>query len=114
MRSSAGRRAVRLPRARSERDGILANLYLLDFMVSTGRSRHSCLKKLFDIVGEHHYDRIDTVIEPSQKGRPCKAQIEPAEKGAGLDVVKTNLTDGSSSSSDGSWLLIRFRGRNRW
>ena len=95
-----------------ERDGILANLYLLDFMVRTGLKPSQLLKKLFDIVGEHHYDRIDTVIEASQK-EPILARLKSnaPKKVAGLDVVKTNLTDGFKFIlSDGSWLLIRFSG----
>lgn len=95
-----------------ERDGILANLYILDFMVRTGLKPSGLLKKLFDLVGEHHYDRIDIVIEPSQKG-PILARLksEPPRIVAGMEVVKTNLTDGFKFIlSDGSWLLIRFSG----
>src|SRR6185503_6921430 len=43
-----------------ERDGILAGLYFLDFMVRTGKKPTELLKMLFDIVGEHFYDRVDT------------------------------------------------------
>ena len=44
-----------------ERDGILAGLYMLDFMVRTGKKPTELLKLLFDKVGgEHFYDRIDT------------------------------------------------------
>jgi len=95
-----------------ERDGILANLYLLDFMVRTGLKPSQLLKKLFDLVGEHYYDRIDTVIEASQKA-PILARLksDPPKKVAGLDVARTNLTDGFKYIlSDGSWLLVRFSG----
>jgi phosphomannomutase len=95
-----------------ERDGILANLFLLDFMVRTGLKPSQLLKKLFDTVGEHHYDRIDTVIDASQK-EPILARLKstPPKKVAGLDVVRTNLTDGFKFIlSDGSWLLVRFSG----
>ncbi len=95
-----------------ERDGILANLYMLDFMVRTGLKPSQLLKKLFDIVGEHHYDRIDIVIEQAQKD-PVLARLKssPPKKVAGLDVVKTNLSDGFKFIlADGSWLLIRFSG----
>jgi phosphomannomutase len=95
-----------------ERDGILANLYLLDFMVRTGLKPSQLLKKLFDIVGEHHYDRIDIVIEQAQKD-PILARLKsnPPKKVAGLTVADTNLADGFKFMlSDGSWLLIRFSG----
>lgn len=95
-----------------ERDGILANLYLLDFMVRTGLKPSQLLKKLFDLVGEHHYDRIDIVIGQSQK-EPILGRLKsaPPKRVAGLDVVRTNLADGFKYIlSDGSWLLIRFSG----
>ena len=95
-----------------ERDGILANLYMLDFMVRTGLRPSQLLKKLFDIVGEHHYDRIDIVIAQAQKD-PILARLKTnlPKRVAGLDVVKTNLSDGFKFIlSDGSWLLIRFSG----
>lgn len=95
-----------------ERDGILANLYLLDFMVRTGLKPSQLLRKLFDAVGEHHYDRIDLVIEGSQKAPILeRLKTSPPAKAAGLDVVRTNLADGFKYIlSDGSWLLIRFSG----
>ena len=43
-----------------ERDGILANLYFLDFMVKTGKTPSQLLQWLFEIVGPHYYERIDT------------------------------------------------------
>jgi phosphomannomutase len=95
-----------------ERDGILANLYLLDFMVRTGLKPSGLLKKLFDIVGEHYYDRIDTVIDAPQR-EPILARLksDPPKKVAGLAVVRTDLTDGFKFIlSDDSWLLVRFSG----
>jgi alpha-D-glucose phosphate-specific phosphoglucomutase len=95
-----------------ERDGILANLFFLDFMVKTGLKPSQLLQKLFDKVGAHYYDRIDTVIEAKQKDtilKKLKANLP--KRVAGLDVVKTNLSDGFKFTlSDGSWLLVRFSG----
>jgi len=95
-----------------ERDGILANLFLLDFMVRTGLKPSQLLKKLFDTVGEHYYDRIDTIIEASQK-EPILARLksDPPKNIAGLEVIRTNLSDGFKFIlSDDSWLLVRFSG----
>jgi phosphomannomutase len=95
-----------------ERDGILANLYMLDFMVRTGLRPSQLLRKLFDDVGEHFYDRIDIVIAAAQKD-PILARLRtlPPRRVADLDVVGTNLSDGFKYHlSDGSWLLIRFSG----
>ncbi len=95
-----------------ERDGILANLFFLDFMCKTGLKPSQLLAKLFAKVGPHFYDRIDTVIEASQKNRILKQLKANLPKSvAGLKVVRTNLTDGFKFTlADGSWLLIRFSG----
>ena len=42
-----------------ERDGILAGLYMLDFMVRTGKKPTELLQMLFDKVGAEHYLRPD-------------------------------------------------------
>ncbi|MFQ5859126.1 MAG: phosphoglucomutase/phosphomannomutase family protein, partial [Anaerolineae bacterium] len=42
-----------------ERDGILANLYLLDLMVQMEKSPSELVETLFEMVGPHFYDRID-------------------------------------------------------
>jgi phosphomannomutase len=95
-----------------ERDGILANLFFLDFMCKTGLKPSQLLDGLFAKVGAHYYDRIDIVIEQGQKEgilKRLKANF-PKELG-GLKVVRTNLLDGFKFIlSDESWLLIRFSG----
>jgi phosphomannomutase len=95
-----------------ERDGILANLFFLDFMVKTKLKPSQLLQKLFDKVGPHFYDRIDTIIEASQKERILNHLKSNLPKNvAGLDVVSTNLSDGFKFTlKDSSWLLIRFSG----
>ena len=60
-----------------ERDGILANLYLLDLMVQTGKTPSELVKWLFSKVGAHYYDRIDSVINPAQRDA-IKAQLATA------------------------------------
>ena len=42
-----------------ERDGILAGLYFLDFMVRTGKSAAQLLEYLYSKVGPHYYQRLD-------------------------------------------------------
>jgi phosphomannomutase len=95
-----------------ERDGILAGLYFLDFMVKTKLKPSQLLKKLFDSVGTHYYDRIDLTIDTSQKEILLKNLKEKnPEKIAGKAVKSVNLTDGFKYMlEDGSWLLIRFSG----
>ncbi|MEW6285448.1 MAG: phosphoglucomutase/phosphomannomutase family protein [Chloroflexota bacterium] len=94
-----------------ERDGILAGLYFLDFMVRTGKKPTELLKMLFDKVGEHFYDRIDT---PFSGDRQTREQMilnaKPATLG-GLKVTELVTVDGFQFKlEDGGWLLIRFSG----
>lgn len=95
-----------------ERDGILANLFFLDFMVKTGLKPSQLLRKLFDRVGEHYYSRIDSVVEEPQKAEILKRlQTNSPKQLAGVEVVHVNRTDGFKFLlKDGSWLLIRFSG----
>ena len=94
-----------------ERDGILANLYFLDFMVRTGKKPTELLKMLFDKVGEHYYDRIDTPFAGDRKSREQMIVNAHPETLGGLKVVGLNTTDGFQFKlEDGGWLLIRFSG----
>ena len=95
-----------------ERDGILGGLFFLDFMCKTGLKPSQLLQQLFDRVGPHYYDRIDTVIDANQKDIILKKLKSNLPKNiAGLNVVNTNLSDGFKFTlSDGSWLLVRFSG----
>lgn len=95
-----------------ERDGILARLLFLDFMVKTKLKPSQLLAKLFEKVGPHYYDRIDTIIEASQKDGILKRIKENQPKKLGSwEIAKVNLADGFKFIlSDGSWLLIRFSG----
>lgn len=96
-----------------ERDGILGNLLFLDFMVRTGKKPSQLLEWLFEKVGAHYYDRIDTEL-PSMDFR---AQAETRLKSempatiAGLLCVSKDMRDGFKfGMQDGGWLLIRFSG----
>jgi len=95
-----------------ERDGILAGLFFLDFMVKTGKKPSELLQNLFDKVGPHYYDRIDTIIEADQKSAILgRLKTNLPRTVAGLEVVNTNLSDGFKFTlKGGSWLLIRFSG----
>ncbi|MFZ0545463.1 MAG: phosphoglucomutase/phosphomannomutase family protein, partial [Candidatus Promineifilaceae bacterium] len=50
-----------------ERDGILAGLYLLDMMVQTGKRPSQLLDMLFEKVGPHYYQRIDSYFDQARK-----------------------------------------------
>jgi phosphomannomutase len=95
-----------------ERDGILAGLYVLDLMVRMGKTPSQLIEHLFDQVGAHYYDRIDTRF-PAEEREATRQRIldaDPATIG-GLDVTGLDTTDGFKFGlSDGGWLLIRFSG----
>ena len=94
-----------------ERDGILAGLYFLDFMVRTGKKPTELLKMLFDKVGEHYYDRIDTPFTGDRKSREQLILNANPETLGGLKVTELVTVDGFQFKlEDGGWLLIRFSG----
>ncbi len=96
-----------------ERDGILGNLYFIDFMMRTGKTPSQLLEALFETVGQaYYYDRIDTRF-PSDKRPETRARIENArpETIAGVPVTDRVTVDGFKYElGDTGWLLIRFSG----
>jgi len=96
-----------------ERDGILGNLYFLDFMVQTGKTPSQLLEMLFDKVGQrYYYDRVDTRF-PAEKRPAAKARIEGTKPDtiAGIPVTGIVTVDGYKYElGDKGWLLIRFSG----
>lgn len=95
-----------------ERDGILAGLYMLDFMVRTGKKPTELLALLFDKVGgEHFYDRIDTPFSGDRAAREAAILEASPETLGGLKVTELVTLDGFQFRlEDGGWLLIRFSG----
>ncbi len=94
-----------------ERDGILAGLYILDMMVQLDKKPSELIELLFNKVGAHYYDRIDTVFSGDRKSREQNIlAAKPATLG-GLTVTGLDTTDGYKFNlEDGGWLLIRFSG----
>ncbi len=94
-----------------ERDGILAGLYFLDMMVKLKKSPAQLLRLLFDVVGDHYYDRIDSSFSGDRQTKEkLILDSKPATIGS-LKVLDLNTTDGFKFSlEDGGWLLIRFSG----
>jgi phosphomannomutase len=94
-----------------ERDGILAGLYFLDFMVRVGKKPSQLLDLLFDEVGAHYYDRIDTPFEGDRQEKINRIESAAPEHIAGLKVKDLVTVDGYQFIlEDGGWLLIRFSG----
>jgi len=94
-----------------ERDGILANLYFLDFMVKTGKTPSQLLQWLFEIVGPHYYERIDTAFKGNAEEKKKFILDHIPEKLGGIKVTGLDTTDGFKfMMEDGGWMLIRFSG----
>jgi alpha-D-glucose phosphate-specific phosphoglucomutase len=95
-----------------ERDGILGNLLFLDFMVKTGKKPSQLLRFLFDKVGPHYYDRIDTRTTPEKRDQVRERALNANPKTiGGLSVTGLNTTDGFKFMlGDEGWLLIRLSG----
>ena len=95
-----------------ERDGILSALYLLDLIVKTGKKPSELIDYLYDMVGPHHFDRVDIEFpEPERQAIIERIKNNPPEDIDGVKVVKFDTADGFRFIlSDTTWLLIRFSG----
>ncbi len=96
-----------------ERDGILAAMCFLDFMVKTGKKPSELVEMLFEEVGgRYYYSRVDTQFPPEKRPQ-AKARLDDAkvDEVVGLKVIRTNTMDGYKFYlDDGGFLLIRFSG----
>jgi phosphomannomutase len=94
-----------------ERDGILAGLFILDMMVKLKRKPAELLELLFEKVGPHFYDRIDTKFSGDRQSREQAILSAQPKSFGGLKVTGLNSSDGFKFLlEDGGWLLIRFSG----
>jgi alpha-D-glucose phosphate-specific phosphoglucomutase len=95
-----------------ERDGILAGLYMLDFMVKTGKKPTALLKDLFAKVGgEYFYDRVDSPFTGDHATRKKIIMDNNPKTLGGLKVTELVTVDGFQFRlEDGGWMLIRFSG----
>jgi phosphomannomutase len=94
-----------------ERDAILAGLYFLDFMVKLNKKPSELLKMLFDKVGPHYYNRIDTYFSGDRAAIEQKIQGAHPKTIGGVKVASLDTLDGYRFKfDDGGWLLIRFSG----
>ena len=95
-----------------ERDGLLAGLFMLDFLARTGKKPSQLLDDLYELVGRHEYDRLDVTVRADEKdailARVAEAKPETI---AGLPVIGQDELDGFRFTLEGGWwLLLRFSG----
>jgi phosphomannomutase len=94
-----------------ERDGILAGLFILDMMVKLKRKPSELIEYLYNKVGGHYYDRIDSQFTGDRESRKQRIVDANPETIGGLKVEGLNTMDGFKFLlEDGGWLLIRFSG----
>ncbi len=95
-----------------ERDSLPAGLFLLDFMLSTGKTPSELVEYLYSKVGPHYYDRTDLhfAAEDRKKIIDRMSAARPKDL-AGVKVARSDTVDGFRYIlADNSWLLIRFSG----
>jgi phosphomannomutase len=81
-------------------------------MVQTGKKPSELLDTLFEKVGPHYYDRIDTRFDRSRTAE-VRAKVAAARPDTigGLKCTDISTIDGFQYlMEDGGWLLIRFSG----
>ena len=94
-----------------ERDGILGGLYFLDMMVKLNKKPSELLTILFDKVGPHYYDRIDSIFPGDREKRKQMILNANPKTIGGLKVTGLDTLDGYKFNlEDGGWLLVRFSG----
>ncbi len=94
-----------------ERDGILAGLFLLDYVAATSRTPTELLNEVFAITGPHYYERLDFDL-PAGANATVKARLDaaaPAEL-LGREIVSSDRVDGWRFFIPEGWLLFRLSG----
>jgi phosphomannomutase len=94
-----------------ERDGILAGLFLADYVAATGQPPSALLEKVFAITGPHYYERLDFELEPGENaGVEARLDAARPESVAGHEVTSADRIDGWRFMLDEGWLLFRLSG----
>ena len=94
-----------------ERDGILSGLYLLEYMATAGLSASGMVSRLFDTVGEHHYQRRDVSFDPAARAAIMdRLTRSPLPELAGMPVRDKDEIDGRRWLLDAGWVAARFSG----
>ena len=94
-----------------ERDGILSGLYLLEYLATTGMEASEMVEILFDLVGEHHYQRRDVGFDPSARAAILgRLTGEPLTNLSGMNITGIDEIDGRRWMLDAGWVAARFSG----
>lgn len=96
-----------------EKDGILANLLILEAMSIKGKSLVELQEELYDFAGTKFYNkRVDLKLESQQQVQTALEKAKNTSEADGFKVIKTDLKDGVKLYFDdnSSWVLIRPSG----
>lgn len=96
-----------------ERDGIVGNLLLLEFLAKEGISVSKVLSGLDKKYGKYEYDRVDIKFNESRRRFIIKRTGIPEKTGiiAGKKILSINRLDGVKYTlADNEWVLFRFSG----
>ena len=94
-----------------ERDGILSGLYLLEYMAVAGLTASGMVRRLFDVVGEHRYQRRDVAFDPAARAAILDRLVgSPLSELAGMAVRNMDEIDGRRWMLDAGWVAARFSG----
>ena len=94
-----------------ERDGILSGLYLLEYMATAGITASGMVRRLFDAVGEHHYERRDVRFDPAARDAIISRLAgAPVTELAGMPVIGSDDIDGRRWLLPAGWVSARFSG----
>jgi phosphomannomutase len=81
-------------------------------MAKTGKSPSQLMGQLYEMVGEHHYERRDVAFAADSRTQ-LQAKLDSGElkEIGGMTVMSVSTTDGHRFQfANGSWLLVRFSG----
>jgi phosphomannomutase len=97
----------------SERDGILSNLAILEFLAKEGKKPSQIINELDKKYGSFLYDRIDLFYNAKDRKKIIKSVYELEKKGNILNkkITYVNKLDGIKYfMGENQWLLFRFSG----
>ncbi len=97
-----------------ERDALLSALYVLEAIVTSGRSLGDYYQRLQQATGFYsHYDRIDVALADQQQRQQIERFLreQPLQHIGNYTVRECTTTDGYKFHLEsGGWLLVRFSG----
>ena len=95
-----------------ERDGILSGLFLIEALARTNQPLSNLLDELYQLVGPHHYDRLDlTFPEVERSNIEHKLKTSKVNSFLNIPVSDFSSIDGYLYTLiDDSWVLVRFSG----